>query len=84
MNGATSEKQGIVELATAAETIAGRDGSRVVTPAGLSARTATTERTGLVRIGSTVRVAKDGTIDVGTATGDARDRDASNPNYGLA
>lgn len=84
LNGATSEKRGIVELATAAETIAGRDGSRVVTPAGLSARTATTERTGLVRIGSTVRVAKDGTIDVGTATGDARDRDASGPNYGLA
>ena len=55
-----------------------------MTPAGLSARTATTERTGLVRIGSTVRVAKDGTIDVGTATGDLRDRGASDPNYGLA
>ena len=84
LNGATSEKRGIVELATAAETIAGRDGSRVVTPAGLNARTATSDRTGLVRVGSSVRVAKDGTIDIGTATGNPRDRGDSDPKYGLA
>lgn len=47
---ATSVRQGIVELATAAETITGTDDSRAVTPAALSGRTATTGRTGLVEL----------------------------------
>lgn len=47
---ATTRQLGVVELATADETINGTDDSRVVTPAGLSARTATTGRTGLIRI----------------------------------
>lgn len=42
--------KGIVELATAPETQAGTDNTRAVTPAGLSARTATETRTGLMRI----------------------------------
>jgi hypothetical protein len=50
LNPATTTKQGIVELATAEETITGSDGSRAVTPAGLSARTATTGRKGLVEL----------------------------------
>lgn len=47
---ATTEVQGIVELATSAETIAGTDASRVVTPSGLSSLTATDARRGLVEI----------------------------------
>lgn len=47
---ATSIRQGIVELATAAETVEGTDDSRAVTPAALSGRTATTGRTGLVEL----------------------------------
>jgi hypothetical protein len=50
LNGATTTKQGIVELATGEEVIAGTDGSRAVTPSALSARTATTGRTGLVEL----------------------------------
>jgi hypothetical protein len=50
LNPATTSRQGVVELATADETIAGADSSRVVTPAGLSARTATTGRRGLVEL----------------------------------
>lgn len=44
---------------------------------------ASSETLGHVRIGPSVKVAPDGTIDVGTAVGDERDRDASKPNYGL-
>ena len=44
---ATTELQGIAELATSSETIAGTDTSRVVTPAGLASLTATDARRGL-------------------------------------
>ena len=44
LNGATTSRQGIVELATAEEVITGTDGSRAVTPSALAARTATTGR----------------------------------------
>lgn len=47
---ATTETEGVVELATAAETIAGTAADKAVTPAGLIERTATTERTGLVKL----------------------------------
>lgn len=47
---ATTIRQGIVELATSAETIAGTDSERVVTPAGLSARLASTSKSGLVEL----------------------------------
>ena len=47
---ATTERQGIVELATPAETIAGTDGERAVTPAGLASCTATSARRGLVEL----------------------------------
>lgn len=47
---ATTEQQGIAELATNAETQTGTDNERIVTPAGLSSRTATTTRTGLVEL----------------------------------
>lgn len=50
LNGATTTKQGIVELATGEEVIAGSDAFRAVTPSALSARTATTARTGLVEL----------------------------------
>ena len=47
---ATTERQGVVELATDQETQDGTDKLRAVTPAALSARTATEARTGLLRI----------------------------------
>lgn len=53
LNSATTTKQGIVELATAAEVVAGTDGFRAVTPSALTARTATTGRTGLVELATT-------------------------------
>ncbi len=46
---ASTTERGIVELATDAETQAGTDTERAVTPASLSSRKATTGRTGLVR-----------------------------------
>lgn len=49
--GNASETQtGVVELATAAETQAGTDAVRAITPAGLNSRTATTSRTGIVEL----------------------------------
>lgn len=50
LNSATTTRQGIVELATAAEVEAGSDSTRVVTPSTLKALTATTGRTGLVEL----------------------------------
>lgn len=47
---ATDAVSGVVELATGAETIAGTDAARAVTPAGLAALTATTGRRGLVEL----------------------------------
>lgn len=46
----TTERPGILELATNSETIAGKDAQRAITPAGLSSRTATEERTGLIEL----------------------------------
>lgn len=53
---ATTERQGVVELATAAETIDGTDAHRAVTPAGLNARTGTEDRTGLVQLATEAEV----------------------------
>lgn len=47
---ATDTRQGVVELATNAETQTGTDSSRAVTPAGLASRTATETRTGIAEI----------------------------------
>ena len=47
---ATEEVQGVVELATEEETIAGTDKHRAVTPAALKTLTATTTRAGLVEL----------------------------------
>jgi len=47
---ATTERQGIVELATGAEVAAGTDSARAVTPAALLSRTATDTRIGLVEL----------------------------------
>ena len=47
---ATTERQGVVELATNEETQEGTDKLRVVTPAALTARTSTEARTGLVQL----------------------------------
>ncbi|TAL53815.1 hypothetical protein [Pandoraea sp.] len=54
---ATTERQGVVELATAEETRRGTDAGRAVTPAGLAARTANEERAGLIRIASQAEIA---------------------------
>ncbi len=51
---ATSTVPGVVELATSAETIAGTDTTRAVTPASLASLTATTARAGLVRLADAV------------------------------
>ena len=53
VDAASETKAGVVELATADETIAGSDATRAVTPAGIAARTATTERTGIVELATT-------------------------------
>lgn len=57
---ATLTQQGIVELATSAETIAGTDTDRAVTPAGLVTLTATDARRGLVEL-ATAAEARAGT-----------------------
>lgn len=53
---ATDAQPGIVELATNAEAVAGTDAARAVTPAGLAARTATTDRRGLVELATEAEV----------------------------
>ena len=55
---ATTTTQGIVELATPEEAIAGTDAFRAVTPAALHAKTATTERIGLVELATASEAAK--------------------------
>ena len=54
---ATTQRQGVVELATDQETQDGTDNQRAVTPAGLSARTATETRAGLVQLATDVELA---------------------------
>ena len=51
-----ASKTSVVELATDAETQAGTDTARAVTPAGLSSRTATETRTGVVELATTAEV----------------------------
>ena len=53
---ATTEMEGVVELATDAETITGTDTHRAVTPAGLNARTADDTRTGLIQLATVAEV----------------------------
>ncbi|MEV8471656.1 hypothetical protein [Ralstonia sp. UNC404CL21Col] len=53
---ATTERQGVVELATAAETVEGADAQRAVTPASLNARTGTEDRTGLVQLATEAEI----------------------------
>ena len=55
---ATTTTQGVVELATFEETIAGTDAYRAVTPASLHAKTATTDRIGLVELATASEAAK--------------------------
>ncbi|REE92636.1 phage tail protein [Cupriavidus plantarum] len=74
---ATTERQGVVELATDVETQQGADAERAVTPAGLAARTATATRTGLVELATdaeaqtgidTVRAVTPANLSARTAT----------------
>ncbi|CAJ0700422.1 hypothetical protein LMG18102_03215 [Ralstonia mannitolilytica] len=53
---ATTERQGVVELATSQEVIEGADTQRAVTPAALHARTSTESRTGLVQLATDAEV----------------------------
>lgn len=53
---ATTERQGVVELATSAEVLAGTDDVRAITPAGLAARTATDTRQGIVELATPAEV----------------------------
>ena len=57
---ATTAAKGFVELATPTETTTGTDGVRAVTPAGLSARTATPPRTGLVELATNTEAVEGG------------------------
>ena len=50
---ASTSVRGISELATNAETQAGSDTARVITPAGLTSRTATETRTGILELANT-------------------------------
>ena len=60
---ANEDALGVVELATAAEVQAGVDATRVVTPAGLSARIATEAVAGLVRKATAVEIANAADVD---------------------
>lgn len=53
---ATESAAGIAELATQAETNAGVDDARIVTPAKLAGRTATTSRAGVVELATTAEM----------------------------
>lgn len=53
VNYATTDAQGVVELATTAETQTGSAADRAVTPAGLAATTATETRAGVVELATT-------------------------------
>ncbi|MGN0887232.1 MAG: hypothetical protein ACI4RT_09620 [Candidatus Spyradenecus sp.] len=53
---ATVDRAGIIEIATTAETLEGRDSARAVTPQGLAQLTATTERKGLVELANFAEV----------------------------
>ena len=64
---ATTERQGVVELATNLETQAGTDTVRAVTPAALASRTAAEARTGLIAL-ATEAEASAGTNDAKAIT----------------
>lgn len=55
LNASTAEK-GVVELATNAETQAGIDTQRAITPAGLESKTATTTRNGIAELATNTEV----------------------------
>ena len=65
---ASTTMQGVVELATDEETIAGTDGSRAVTPRGLHALSASENRKGLVMVGKNISVDKNGKISLPEVT----------------
>jgi hypothetical protein len=67
---ASATVQGIVELATNAEVLAGTDTTRAITPAGLKACTATQTRTGVIAIASSVEV-QEGTDTAKAVTANA-------------
>ncbi len=97
LNSATTERQGIIELATANEVVAGSDAHRAVTPATLKALTGTTSRKGLVELATDAEAieGKNATVvmtahavqvainDRVKKVGDERARDSSQSNYGL-
>ncbi len=84
---ATDEATGVVELATNAETVAGTDTVRAITPAGLAAKTATTSAKGIIELATngetvagtdTVRaVTPDGLTDKMSSPGPIGDSAAS-------
>lgn len=98
LNAATTEREGIIELATSDEVIAGTDALRAVTPATLKALTGTTSRKGLVELATDVEAiaGKNANVVMTAYTvqvaikdriqnvGDERTRDSSSPTYGLA
>ena len=89
---ATTEIEGLVELADVSEVLAGVDSTRAVTPAGVQLRMANHEviyatktKPGHVKIGKNINVQADGTISVELSqnVGEQRERDATKPTYGL-
>lgn len=89
---ATTEIQGLVELANDEEVKAGTDIYRAVTPAGVQLRMAAHEaklatdlRAGHVKIGKNIHYKADGTIfvELFKEYGSQRNRDDSKPTYGL-
>lgn len=97
MSPATTEKLGLVELATSDEVISGTDSLRAVTPSSLVARTATMARTGLVELATSEEgiLGKSGSLAMTPYTtkmaiddrrrnvGEERTRDSTKPTYGL-
>ena len=89
---ATTEIEGLVELANEEEVNAGIDTSRAVTPAGVQLRMtahegklATDLRAGHVKVGKNINFKNDGTIfvELSQNVGEQRERDATKPTYGL-
>lgn len=89
---ATTEMQGVIEIATDAEVLTGADTSRAVTPAHLKARidahaakTASKTAAGHVKVGLGISVDAAGTIavDITKDVGEQRDRSTTKPSYGL-
>ena len=97
MSPATTERLGLIELATANEVAEGVDAQRAVTPSSLLARKATTSQLGLVELATSDEgiLGKSGSLAMTPFTtkmaiddrrrnvGEERTRDSTKPTYGL-